>query len=87
MFVIYDKKSGYVKMTCTEMPIFSFKFRDNWMDDYVLDEFPFTEFMHLTEYFLQVVDGKLKIIGKLEDLKEKGQPYKYDGFAKLFVGE
>ena len=74
-------------MTCTEMPVFSFKFRDNWMDDYVLDEFPFTEFMHLTEYFLQVVDGKLKVIGKLEDLKEQGLPYSYDGFAKLFIGD
>jgi hypothetical protein len=87
MFVIYDKKSGYVKMTCTEMPVFSFKFRDDWMDNYVLDEFPFTEFMHLTEYFLQVVDGKLKVIGKLKDLKEQGLPYSYDGFAKLFIGE
>jgi hypothetical protein len=87
MFVIYDKKSGFVKMTCTEMPVFSFKFKDNWTDDYVLDEFPFTEFMHLTEYFLQVVDGKLKVIGKLKDLKEQGLPYSYDGFAKLFIGE
>ena len=50
MFVIYDKKTGYVKMTCTEMPLFSFDFADNWRDHYELDEFPLTEFIHLTEY-------------------------------------
>lgn len=84
MFVIYDKKTGYVKMTCTEMPLFSFDFADNWRDHYELDEFPLTEFIHLTEYFLKVEDGKLKIIGKVEELKEKGQPHSYDGFAPLF---
>jgi hypothetical protein len=86
MFVIYDKKTGYVKMTCTEMPIFSFNFADNWRDSYELDEFPLTEFIHLTEYFLQVVDGKLKVIGKVEELKNNGQPYEYNGFAPLFKG-
>jgi hypothetical protein len=35
---------------------------------------------------LQVVDGKLKIIGKVEELKNNGQPYEYNGFAPLFKG-
>lgn len=87
MFVIYDKKTGYVKMTCTEMPVFSFNFADNWRDNYELDEFPLTEFIHLTEYFLRVEDKKLKIIGKLTDLKEQGLPYEYTGFAPLFKEE
>ena len=71
-------------MTCTEMPVFSFDFADNWRDNYELDEFLLTEFIHLTEYFLQVVDGKLKVIGKVNELKNNGEPYEYNGFAPLF---
>ena len=82
-FVVYDKETGYVKMTSTGDPTKDFNLVDNWKDHYVIDEAP-GEIILLTEYFLRVEGTNLSIIGRIEDLKANGRMYEYTKFAKLF---
>ena len=87
MFVLYDKETGFVRVTCTENPAMSCKFVSDWKDNYILEEFPYTGIINLDEYFAKVEKNKLKIIGKIDDLRIRGLQYRYDGFSPLFEGE
>lgn len=87
MYVLYDKKTGFVRVTCTENPIMSCKLVPNWYQNYVLEEFPYSDMIYLNEYFVKVENNKIKVIGKIEDLMNKRLQYMYDGFSPLFEGE
>lgn len=87
MFVLYDKNTGFVRVTCTENPVMSCKFVPDWHDNYVLEEFPYTGIISLDEYFIKVEKNKLKIIGKIDELKLRGLQHRYDEFSPLFEGE
>lgn len=87
MFVLYDKETGFVRVTCTENPVMSCKFVSDWHNSYILEEFPYTDIINLQEYFAKVENNKLKVIGKIDDLRIRGLQYRYDGFSPLFEGE
>lgn len=87
MFVLYDKNTGFVRVTCTENPVESCKLVPNWYDNYVLEEFPYTDAINLTEYFVKIENNKVKVIGNINELQFKGLQHRYDGFSPLFEGE
>lgn len=82
MFVIFDKKTGYVRVTCTENPLNSIKLVSNWNENYDIMEFPYMNFIQASDTVLRVEHNQLKIIGDIE----KGTPYQLN-YAKLFEGE
>lgn len=87
MFVLYDKATGFVRVTCTENPVASCKLVPNWHDNYVLEEFPYTDIINLSEYFVKIENNKVKVIGNINELQVKGLQHRYDGFSPLFEGE
>ncbi len=87
MFVLYDKSTGFVRVTCTENPVVSCKLVTDWQDNYILEDFPYTDIINLQEYFAKVENNKLKVIGKINDLQSRGFEHRYDGFSPLFEGE
>lgn len=87
MFALYDKNTGFVRVTCTENPVVSCKLVPNWNENYVLEEFPYTDIINLTEQFAKVEDNKIKVIGNINELQLKGLQHRYDGFSPLFEGE
>jgi hypothetical protein len=87
MYVLYDKKTGFARVTCTENPVISCKLVPNWYQNYVLEEFPYSDMIYLNEYFVKIESNKIKVIGKIEDLMNKKLQYRYDGFSPLFEGE
>lgn len=87
MFVLYDKNTGFVRVTCTENPVASCKLVSNWQDNYILEEFPYTDIINLSEYFVKIENNKVKVIGNINELQVKGLQHRYDGFSPLFEGE
>lgn len=87
MFVLYDKNTGFVRVTCTENPVVSCKLVLGWNNNYILEEFPYADIINLQEYFVKVENNKLKVIGKINDLQSRGLQHRYDGFSPLFEGE
>lgn len=87
MFALYDKKTGFVRVTCTENPVVSCKLVPNWHHNYVLEEFPYTDIIPVNEYFARVEKNKIKVIGKIDELQLRGLQHRYDGFSPLFEGE
>jgi hypothetical protein len=87
MFVICDKKSGYVRVTCTENPLNSVRLVSNWYENYDILEFPYMEYIRASETVLRVEQNQLKIIGDIESLRAQGLPHEYNNYAKLFEGE
>lgn len=87
MYALYDKKTGFVRVTCTENPVASCKLVPGWNKNYILEEFPYTDIVNLQEYFARVENNKLKIMGKINDLRVRGLQHRYDGFSPLFEGE
>jgi hypothetical protein len=80
MFVIFDKKTGYVRITCTENPLNSIRLDTNWSDHYDIMEFPHMDFIRASDTVLKVEQNKLKILGGMENLPDVN-------YAKLFEGE
>ena len=87
MFVLYDKTTGFVRVTCTENPVESCKLVPNWQDSYILEEFPHSAIINLSEYFAKIENNKIKIIGNINELQFKGLQHRYNGFNPLFEGE
>lgn len=80
MFVIADKKSGYVRITCTENPLNSIRLDPGWSDHYDIMEFPHMDFIRASDTVLKVEQNQLKILGGMENLPDIN-------YAKLFEGE
>jgi hypothetical protein len=80
MFVICDKKSGYVRITCTENPLNSIRLDPNWSDHYDIMEFPYMDFIRASDTVLKVEQNQLKILGGMENLPDIN-------YARLFEGE
>jgi hypothetical protein len=87
MYILYDKKTGFARVTGTENPIMSCKLVPNWYENYILEEFPYTDMIYLNEHFLKVENNKIKVIGRIDELMNKKLQYRYDGFSPLFEGE
>lgn len=87
MFVIFDKKSGYVRVTCTENPIRAISFADNWQENYDIAHFPYIDFLRASEILMKVEQNKLKVIGNKDELRMRGMSYEYDNYKPLFEGE
>lgn len=84
MFVIFCKATGCVKATFTENPVLIFNLADNWRDHYELEEFPFTEYVMLTNRVLKVENGKLLDLGTIGELEASGQMPICDDCPPLF---
>lgn len=80
MFCIFDKKTGYVRITCTENPINSLRLDPSWSDHYDIMEFPYMDFIQVSDTVLKVEQNQLKILGGIENLPDIN-------YAKLFEGE
>jgi hypothetical protein len=80
MFVICDKKSGYVRVTCTENPLNSIRLVSNWHEHYDVIEFPYMDYIRASDTVLKVEQNQLKILGGMENLPNIN-------YAKLFEGE
>lgn len=80
MFVICDKKTGYVRVTCTENPLHSVRLVSNWYETYDILEFPYMDYIRASDTVLKVEQNQLKILGGMENLPDVN-------YAKLFEGE
>ena len=80
MFVICDKKTGYVRITCTENPLNSIRLDPNWSDHYDIMEFPYMDFIRASDTVLKIEQNQLKILGGMENLPDIN-------YARLFEGE
>jgi|688.fasta_scaffold1042356_2 hypothetical protein len=80
MFVIFDKKTGYVRVTCTENPLNSIRLVSNWHKHYDVMEFPYMNFIRASDTVLRVDQKQLKVLGGMENLPDIN-------YAKLFEGE
>jgi hypothetical protein len=80
MFVIFDKKTGYVRITCTENPLNSIRLDPSWSDHYDIMEFPHMDFIRASDTVLKVEQNQLKILGDTKNLPDVN-------YASLFEGE
>lgn len=87
MFVIFDKKTGYIRVTCTENPLGVVNLISNWYENYDIAHFPYVNFVKAGETLMKVEHNKLKIIGNKNELKLKGLTYEYNNYSALFEGE
>lgn len=86
MFVVFDKKSGFVRVTCTENPLYSVRFVADWYKHYDIMEFPYMDFIRASDIAMQVKNKQLNLLGNFENLRAQGINYN-PNYAKLFEGE